>query len=91
MSRAMVDADRSLRGPRDRDMRDVRRYPSPPGHEDRHRERGRYGDTVPRLSPEDIKRYEFLQRRKEERERELSDLSMQVRVFQERVSRVRMN
>ena len=81
MSRAMVDADRSLRGgrgERDRDARDVRRYPSP--HDgDRYRDRDRYGDPLPRLSVEDIKRYEFLQRRREERERELSDLSTQVR------------
>ena len=53
MSRAMVDADRSLKG-RDRD-------------------RERYADPVLRLSEEDIKRYEFLQRK-----RELSDLSLQV-------------
>ena len=58
VSRAMVDADRSLKG-RDRD-------------------RERYADPVLRLSEEDIKRYEFLQRRREERERELSDLSLQV-------------
>ena len=61
VSRAMVDADRSIVRGR-RDDRDVRRYPSPP---DRSRERY---DQVPRLSDEDIKRYEFLQRRREERE-----------------------
>ena len=55
-----------------------RRHPSPHDNGDRYRERERYGDPVPRLSAEDIKRYEFLQRRREERERELSDLSLQV-------------
>ena len=42
------------------------------------RDMERYADPVLRLSEEDIKRYEFLQRRREERERELSDLSLQV-------------
>ena len=74
MSRAMVDADRSLRGDRER------RHHSPLDTGDRYRDREeRYADPVPRLSDEDIKRYEFLQRRREERERELSDLSLQVR------------
>lgn len=78
MSRAMVDADRSLRGDRgDRDRE--RRHHSPLDTGDRYRDRERYADPVPRLSAEDIKRYEFLQRRREERERELSDLSLQVR------------
>ena len=40
---------------------------------DRDRDRERYADPVLRLSEEDIKRYEFLQRK-----RELSDLSLQV-------------
>ena len=61
-----------------------RRHPSPHDngdrYRDRERERDRYGDPVPRLSAEDIKRYEFLQRRREERERELSDLSLQVKI-----------
>ena len=58
-----------------------RRHVSPHDNGDRYRdrERDRYGDPVPRLSAEDIKRYEFLQRRREERERELSDLSLQVK------------
>ena len=60
-----------------------RRHPSPHDNGDRYRdrERDRYGDPVPRLSAEDIKRYEFLQRRREERERELSDLSLQVKIL----------
>ena len=77
----MVDADRSLRG--DRGERE-RRHHSP--LDDRYRERERYADPVPRLSEEDIKRYEFLQRRKEERERELSDLSLQVRAWEDNLS-----
>ena len=71
VSRAMVDADRSIIRGR-RDDRDVRRYPSPdpePRYRDRSRDRDRYGgDTLPRLSDEDFKRYEFLQKRREERE-----------------------
>ena len=91
VSRAMVDADRSLKG-RDRDITDSRRYPSPDVDTRCHllslntsfiisisryreidRDMERYADPVLRLLEEDIKRYEFLQRK-----RELSDLSLQV-------------
>ena len=66
MSRAMLEADRSL-GRGRREERDVRRDASPPAAY-RDRSRDKYMENVPKLSAEDIKRYEFLQRRREERE-----------------------
>ena len=56
VNRAMLDADRSIVRSR-REERDNKRYPS--AERDRSRER------LPRLSDEDLLRYEFLKRRKE--------------------------